>query len=378
MKNLFLILLVIGVASCSTEVVNTDRLSQLSSEKDSLINSKNDITAKLAEIELELSSLDTNKKFTLVRTEKPEVKRFDHYFTVHGIAQTDQNITINAQAQGQVDVIKVKEGDKVSKGQTIAVQNTDILKKNLNELETRLNLAQTVFERQEKLWKQKVGSEMQFLQAKNNRDALKNSMQTLQEQIEMANIIAPFAGIVDEVFAKEGELPNPGIGVIRLINLDKMYIEADVSEKMLSKINVGDKVNVRFPSIDYYVESTIKRTGNFINPNNRTFKMVVEVTNNNGNLKPNLLAEIDVIDFTADSVVVVPSNLLLQGSGGKNYVFVATNNNGVVEAVKKAVEIKMSFKQESLIASGIEANDNIISKGARSIKDGEIVEISNN
>ncbi len=378
MKNLFLILLVIGVASCSTEVVNTDRLSQLSSEKDSLINSKNDITARLAEIELELSGLDTNKKFTLVRTEKPEVKRFDHYFTVHGIAQTDQNITINAQAQGQVDVIKVKEGDKVSKGQTIAVQNTDILKKNLNELETKLNLAQTVFERQEKLWKQKVGSEMQFLQAKNNRDALKNSMQTLQEQIEMANIIAPFAGIVDEVFAKEGELPNPGIGIIRLINLDKMYIEADVSEKMLSKINVGDKVNVRFPSIDYYVESTIKRTGNFINPNNRTFKIVVEVTNNNGNLKPNLLAEIDVIDFTADSVVVVPSNLLLQGSGGKNYVFVATNNNGVVEAVKKAVEIKMSFKQESLIASGIEANDNIISKGARSIKDGEIVEISNN
>ena len=378
MKNLFLILLVIGVASCSTEVVNTDRLSQLSSEKDSLINSKNDITAKLAEIELELSSLDTNKKFTLVRTEKPEVKRFDHYFTVHGIAQTDQNITINAQAQGQVDVIKVKEGDKVFKGQTIAVQNTDILKKNLNELETRLNLAQTVFERQEKLWKQKVGSEMQFLQAKNNRDALKNSMQTLQEQIEMANIIAPFAGIVDEVFAKEGELPNPGIGIIRLINLDKMYIEADVSEKMLSKINVGDKVNVRFPSIDYYVESTIKRMGNFINPNNRTFKMVVDVTNNTGNLKPNLLAEIDVIDFTADSAVVVPSNLLLQGSGGKNYVFVATNNNGVVEAVKKAVEIKMSFKQESLIASGIKANDNIISKGARSIKDGETVEISNN
>ena len=378
MKNLFLILLVIGVASCSTEVVNTDRLSQLSSEKDSLINSKNDITAKLAEIELELSSLDTNKKFTLVRTEKPEVKRFDHYFTVHGIAQTDQNITINAQAQGQVDVIKVKEGDKVFKGQTIAVQNTDILKKNLNELETRLNLAQTVFERQEKLWKQKVGSEMQFLQAKNNRDALKNSMQTLQEQIEMANIIAPFAGIVDEVFAKEGELPNPGIGIIRLINLDKMYIEADVSEKMLSKINVGDKVNVRFPSIDYYVESTIKSMGNFINPNNRTFKMVVDVTNNNGNLKPNLLAEIDVIDFTADSAVVVPSNLLLQGSGGKNYVFVATNNNGVVEAVKKAVEIKMSFKQESLIASGIKANDNIISKGARSIKDGETVEISNN
>tara|TARA_B110000483_G_C18206172_1_gene547757 strand:+ start:2346 stop:3482 length:1137 start_codon:yes stop_codon:yes gene_type:complete len=378
MKNLFLILLVIGVASCSTEVVNTDRLSQLSSEKDSLINSKNDITAKLAEIELELSSLDTNKKFTLVRTEKPEVKRFDHYFTVHGIAQTDQNITINAQAQGQVDVIKVKEGDKVFKGQTIAVQNTDILKKNLNELETRLNLAQTVFERQEKLWKQKVGSEMQFLQAKNNRDALKNSMQTLQEQIEMANIIAPFAGIVDEVFAKEGELPNPGIGIIRLINLDKMYIEADVSEKMLSKINVGDKVNVRFPSIDYYVESTIKRMGNFINPNNRTFKMVVDVTNNNGNLKPNLLAEIDVIDFTADSAVVVPSNLLLQGSGGKNYVFVATNNNGVVEAVKKAVEIKMSFKQESLIASGIKANDNIISKGARSIKDGETIEISNN
>ena len=378
MKNLFLILLVIGVASCSTEVVNTDRLSQLSSEKDSLINSKNDITAKLAEIELELSSLDTNKKFTLVRTEKPEVKRFDHYFTVHGIAQTDQNITINAQAQGQVDVIKVKEGDKVFKGQTIAVQNTDILKKNLNELETRLNLAQTDFERQEKLWKQKVGSEMQFLQAKNNRDALKNSMQTLQEQIEMANIIAPFAGIVDEVFAKEGELPNPGIGIIRLINLDKMYIEADVSEKMLSKINVGDKVNVRFPSIDYYVESTIKRMGNFINPNNRTFKMVVDVTNNNGNLKPNLLAEIDVIDFTADSAVVVPSNLLLQGSGGKNYVFVATNNNGVVEAVKKAVEIKMSFKQESLIASGIKANDNIISKGARSIKDGETVEISNN
>ncbi len=233
-------------------------------------------------------------------------------------------------------------------------------------------------ERQEKLWKQKVGSEMQFLQAKNNRDALKNSMQTLQEQIEMANIIAPFAGIVDEVFAKEGELPNPGIGIIRLINLDKMYIEADVSEKMLSKINVGDKVNVRFPSIDYYVESTIKRMGNFINPNNRTFKMVVDVTNNNGNLKPNLLAEIDVIDFTADSAVVVPSNLLLQGSGGKNYVFVATNNNGVVEAVKKAVEIKMSFKQESLIASGIKANDNIISKGARSIKDGETVEISNN
>jgi RND family efflux transporter MFP subunit len=236
-------------------------------------------------------------------------------------------------------------------------------------------LAETTFQKQKKLWDQKIGSEMQFLQAQNNRDALQNSLKGLQANIAKGNITAPFSGVVDEIFPKEGEMAMPGMPVVRLLNLSKMYIEADISENYVGKVKAGDQVIVSFPALGIEKPSTIERLGQFINPNNRTFKIRVNVDNSDNVLKPNMVALININDFKQDTAVVVASSLIMEGASNKRYVFVVNQTKGAHMVKKQEVEVAMTYEGRSLVKSGLSGKEKLVDKGARSIRDGELVEI---
>lgn len=375
MKKLALIAVVaVIVAACGGQD-NTDRLSQLKQEKDSLKEVKSSIGERLAEIETEISELDTTKAFPLVTFFTTKTQNFEHFFKVYGNISTDQNALIYPEISGAIVSISVAEGQTVSKGQKLMVLDVSILRQQEAELKTRLDLAKTTYEKQKKLWDKNIGSEMQFLQAKNNYEALQNNLAAVQAQIAKGVITAPFAGVVDEIFPKEGEVAMPGANLLRLVNLNNMYVEADISEDYLNKVQEGDKVVLSIPSLNIEKHSTIKRIGQFINPNNRTFKIRVEVDNSDKVLKPNMVTLININDFSADSAIVIPTSLVMDGAGNTQYVYVLDGNGKTSIANKRLVEVGMVYNGVSYIKTGLNAGERIVNKGARSIKNGDEVEV---
>lgn len=379
MKQLtFALIASILMAACADNSNPTDELSLLKLEKDSLKAVKATIAKRMAEIEGQISKLDTTKSLALVTTESATIGSFEHYFQVYGSLATDQNARILPEVSGEILDIKVKEGQQVSKGQALMTLDVQMLRKQESELKTRLELAETTYKKQKNLWDKKIGSEMQYLQTKNNYEALKDNLAALQTQIAKGTITAPFSGVVDEIFPKVGEVAAPGMPLLRLINLNNMYIEADISENYLNKINAGDFVQLDFPAIEMSKKAQIERLGQYINPDNRTFKIRINVANEDGYLKPNMVTLINVNDFKQDSAVVIPSRLVMDGAQNKKYVFVTKSSSGnTAVAVKQPVEVTMSYKGKTLISSGLKGNEQIVSKGARSIRNGETVEIKN-
>lgn len=378
-KLVYLSLFITLLAACSQQSVKVEgELGTLIQKRDSIKAMKDSISTVLAAYEAKIAALDTNKKLQLVTLQETKTQTFEHYFTVYGEVNTDRMAMVNTETQGKLESIKVQEGDRVSKGQVLAVQNADVIRKNIAELENRLELAQTVFERQERLWKKNIGSEIEYLRAKNDRDALKKSLQTAQEQLSMAVVKAPFSGVVDEVFPKEGELAAPGSPLLRLINLDDVYIKADVSENYIGKVKEGDTVEVKIPNADNeIIRTTVARIGDFINPANRTFKIRLNIPNKKGDLKPNMLAEIHIRDYVNDSTVVIPENLILLGAQDKRYVFVATlGEDDLAEVKKQPVQVGLMYKNNVEILKGLSGGEFIVDKGARSIQAGEFVQVT--
>lgn len=349
-------------------------LETLVAQKDSLNEVKVGLSEAIIALELQIKDLDTTKKKALVSVENAQIENFKHFFQVYGTVQSDQNVQVYSELSGKIKDFKVEEGDRVSKGQVMVVVDVSVLQNQERELNTRLELAETTFQKQKRLWDQNIGSEMQYLQAKSNRDGIKSSLKTLQSQIAMGNIKAAFSGIVDETFIKEGEMAMPGMPLLRLVNLNEVFIKADVSENYLGRVKEGDKVVVSLPSVGVNLSSTIERTGQFINEANRTFKIKTTIKNTDQVLKPNMVALLEIEDFSADSSVVIPTSLLLQGAGGVQYVYVV-GNSSIVK--KTPVTVGMTYKDKALITEGLIGNEVIVDKGARSIRDGEQVNIKN-
>lgn len=376
MKNL-IILSVTAFLSAACGASELNELETLIAQKDSLKIVKDELSISIVEIETKITDLDTTKSFTLVTTETAKIDNFKHYFQVYGTVESDKNVQIYSEVSGKILEVKVKEGDKVSKGQVVVVIDVSIMRDKELELKTRLELAETTYQKQKKLWDQNIGSEMQYLRAKSNRDALKSSLNTLQTQIAMGSVKAPFAGVIDETFSNAGEMAMPGFPLIRLINLDLVYIKADVSENYLGRVKKGDKIMVSLPSLKVNLESTIDRIGQFINAANRTFKIKTSIKNTNNTLKPNMVALLEIEDFSKDSVVVISSELLMQGAGGIQFVYVIEDVNGLSIAKKTMLEVGMTYENSAFISAGLSGGQKVVDKGARSIRNGEQVDVRN-
>lgn len=377
MKKLFIIVPVAAMLwSCGGSSAKTET-AKLLAEKDSLTAIYREAGNRLKEIEKELEGLNGDKKLTLVSTVAVNQGTFSHYFDVHGVVEANKNAQLFAETPGVIKRIFVQKGQQVSAGQLLLEIDSEIIEKNIAEVQTSLELATELYNRQEKLWKEKIGSEVQYLEAKNRKESLENSLRTLQAQKEKAKVRAPFAGVIDEVFPKEGEMAGMQMPLFRLVNMDKVYVKCDISESYVMTIKQGTEVEVYFPSFGQTVKAKISRTGQYINPNNRTFQVEVDLMNLTQTIKPNLLATVKIKDFERENALIIPSRLLQQSTDGRDFVYVAKAENNEVVVHKVFVIAGMSHDDHTMIIEGLEAGDMLVDRGSRSIKDGQAVRINN-
>ncbi|KAG1652316.1 Cobalt-zinc-cadmium resistance protein CzcB [Nymphon striatum] len=244
---------------------------------------------------------------------------------LQGDVKTKQNVLIYPEMPGTLKRVYVKEGQRVTKGQLLASIDDGGMGSQVSQLKTQAALAKTTFERQKRLWEQKIGSEIQFLQAKSSYEATENAVKQAQSQLGKSTIRAPFSGIIDDVIKDQGNVvsPGPGSEVFRIVNLSDMYITVDVPENNLSGITKGKEAKVYFPVLGDTIISKIRQTGNFINPSNRAFSVEIPVPNKKGNIKPNLSARVSLNDYSSDNAILVPQGIISENADGEQYVYVA-------------------------------------------------------
>ena len=374
MKHILLLFILTLVLSCDTAVKESQSLTDLKTKKAGLIEKMDRIGAELKDVEMAISELDTLKKLMTVTSYKAEIKDFNHYIEVQGTVKADQTIELHAEMGGTVTAILVKEGQNVSKGQILATLDSDVIDNSVLQLNTQLALATTTYERQARLWEQNIGSEIQFLQAKAQKEGLENSMKSMKAQARKMKIIAPFSGIIDQVFAKTGELASPQMPFLRLVNLSKVYVESEITESYLKSIKKGTTVLLDFSSIGQTTEATISQVGNFINPNNRSFKTRIDLKNANNDLKANLLADIKINDFKANGIVI-PSRLVQKDRNDKTFVYTIEPKGDHHKVVKTYVIEAMNYSDSSFISEGLLPNSVLVDKGARLVNSEEDVKL---
>jgi RND family efflux transporter MFP subunit len=377
MRAVYALTIILFLASCGNK--KNDDLENKKSQLAKYQSEFNDLKLKIASLEKEIAALDTSsnkqEEGVLVETKLIQPEKFEHFFEVSGTVTTDENISLSAEAAGQIKTIFVKEGQKVSAGQTLVKLNTATIESSIEEVKTALELATTVYERQRKLWEQKIGSEIQYLQAKNNKESLEQKLKTLQTQLALSIIKAPGEGIVDEIYRKEGEMVMPGTPVLQFVNLNNMKMIADVSEMYVKSVKKGDTAIAYFPALGIEnIKAVINRTSNVINLKNRTFKVEVSLPNKDQVLKPNAIGMLRIKDFEADSSFVVPSNIISRDSKGE-YLYILKEEGGKKVARKTYVNTGKTSGGKTIIIDGITLNDKVIIAGYNEVSDGAIVKI---
>lgn len=374
-KYTLLFLLATILISCGKDKVASAALDGLNTKKAAIIQSIDSLNKELKEIEKQILTLDTTHNYAIVTVLPVKFDVFKHYVETQGVVKADKNIEIRPEMGGTVAAILVKEGQKVYAGQVLVQLDDATIKNSITELNIQLDLAKTTFERQERLWNQKIGSEMQYLQAKTQKESIEKSIASLKTQARKMQIVAPFAGIVDEIFPKKGELTNPQLPVVRLLNLDMVYVEADITETYLPIIKKNTEVLVSFPSINKEIEAKITYIGSFINPDNRSFKVRIIVQNLDGTIKPNLMANLKILDFKEEGVQI-PNHLIQQDQTGQDFVYTVQNVEGEHIVSKNKVTVAKEYNKTVFIGSGLSKLDTLINLGARLVKTGDLVEIS--
>ena len=368
-------ILICFVLSCDNSSNETATIDELNNSKKALIKKIDSLGVLLKTVEQNISKLDTNKRLIIVTALKAKKKNFEHYIDVQGIVESDESVELFPEQSGTISKIYVNEGQKVKKGQTLIQIDDSLIKSKMAETQIELNLATTTFMRQKRLWDQNIGSEMQFLQAEAKKNGLEKKLSSLKVQARKLKVIAPFNGTVDEVFNKIGGLAAPMFPSIRLVNLDQIHIESELTETYLKNISVGKKVELFFPSIGKSIDAKINQVGNFINPENRSFKIRVDIKNEDNDLKPNLLADLKINDYS-NFGIVVPSKLIQKDRLDNSFVYTLKKVNGSYNVNKSYIKEKMTYKNESFISEGLIEDVLVVDKGSRLIKEGEIVILS--
>lgn len=360
------------------EVLKSNDLKEIIAKKESLEATKQQLSLEIKQLNDKISILDTSKKRPLITSFIIEPKVFNHYLELQGNVVTKQNVLIYPEMPGQLLRINVKEGQRVFKGQVLAVIDDRGMSNQLAQLEAQESLAKTTFERQERLWNQKIGSEIQFLQAKTNYKAIKNNVVKLKKTLAKYQVKAPFSGTIDAVMKERGELvaPEQGSEIFRIINLANMYVKADVPESYITSIKRGKNVIVEFPILGKTINSKVRQTSNYINPKNRTFTIEVGLPNRKGMIKPNLTAKLKINDYTNSKAVLVPQHVLSENANGEQYIYVVENLKDKVGKAKRVI-VKTGKSQGDFIeiTEGISQGMHIVDEGARTIKNGQEVKI---
>ncbi len=374
MKNKFLIFasLTLIVLGCQSDLEK--KKAELAEAKKSLAELKTEIST----LEAELAELDTTQKaenVVLITSQNVEKIPFTHQVTFRGAVASKKNVTVSAETMGRIESIRVSEGQAVTKGQVLITLDADIIRNSIEELRTSLDLANTVFEKQERLWKNNIGTEIQYLEAKNNKEALERRLATTNAQLNQSLVRAPFNGRIDDLPARLGEMASPGVPLVRIVSPQSMYVEADVSERFLGAFKKGDKATLKFPIQNKSFESAIAAVSEVINPENRTFSVELQLAKTDFNVKPNQVVIVSLTDYEVAEAVMVPSEVILTDSKGK-FLFVVAEENGKVVAKKRSIEAGKTQDGKTEILSGLSTTDQYVSEGYRDLSDGIYIKVA--
>jgi len=376
MKNISILLIIFLAASCGNKDLTEiqEKQEQLTQKEKDLVTLKKEIL----DLKREIQSLDTNARDNAIAVMAIEIKKgvFKNPFEVQGIVKSDRNVLVSPEVPAKIIRLHIKEGQKVSKGQVIATLDGSIADAQINELEGSMELVKLNFEKQERLWNKNIGSEMQYLQAKNQYEQLQNAIQTAQTQLGKYSLRSPISGTVDEVMANEGEFVGSMTGgpVARIVNLSDIKIVASASETYLGKLKVGQEVSLSFPSIQLNTTEKVSAISNVINPNNRTFSFYVKPTKYIKMMKPNLLAMITAHDYEANDAISVPTKLI-RVANNQHFIYTIKTNGNKRIVQKSIIQIDKQFPNKTIIKSGLAPGDMVITEGVNSVIVGDEVKI---
>ena len=363
------------------EVLATNNIKKLQSKKAELDIKQQELSSEIKKINDKLDDLNEDKNTPLITTFKVQEQVFKHFIELQGNVQTKQNLLVYPEMPGILKNVFVKEGQKVSKGQILASIDDGGMSEQVAQLETNAQLAKTTYERQKRLWDQKIGSEIQFLQTKTAYESQKSAVNQLKKQLGKSTIRAPFSGIIDEVFKERGTVIAPGQGseIFRIVNLSNMYIETEVPETYIGSISKNKTVEVSFPILGETLNSKIRQVGNFINPSNRSFKIEIGVPNLKGNIKPNLTARLKLNDYTNENAILIPQSIISENAKGEQFIYIVKDKKANNEAVAERLIIETGKTQGDFIeiTKNLSADSEIIMEGARSVNNGQVVKVIN-
>jgi membrane fusion protein, multidrug efflux system len=370
MKQLNKIILVatLMVMACGKKEEG-DKKTQL----EALKKQKETIEVQIKDLETAISKeggvvvpVDANIK--TVKVEPVALQTFTHFVEIQGKVDTDKNILVSSEANGNLLNVFANRGDLVKKGQVLASVDPTLLNKAIEEVKTSQELVNTLFEKQEKLWKENIGTEVQYLQAKSNKESLDAKMASLKEQLRKTKILAPIAGSIDEVFKKDGEIVAAGMPVVRLVSYSEFKIMGELAESYVSKVNIGDDVQLYFPDIDKTITDKIDAVGSTINALNRTFTVEIRLPADKINIKPNMICYLKIKDYSKSKAVVVPINTVQKSANG-SYVYIAENG----KTLRKEVKVAYTYGNDALISEGLNAGDKIITFGYSDLTNGQSI-----
>ncbi len=382
MKNTIIAITATALLAACGASTPTDDLGKKRVELDSLKSLYKEIGEQIKAADTWIAEHDTTVKKNLpnVTTLVLNNARFEHFVEVHGNVKADKSSELYTLG-GRVRRILVSEGQQVRSGQTLIDLDNDAVAKQRDAAKAGAVLARDVFEKQSKLWEQKIGSEMQYLQAKSQMEQAEAGLAALNEQVRLSNVTAPFDGIVDDIMVSVGDMTSPMAPVARVIDPSGASLEADVPESYLQRVRSGDPVKVEFPSTGDTLSATLANVSRYINPANRTFRVSVRVPGGSNMVRPNLLSVIHVRDLVKDSALVVPSRTIQEDVNGNNYVFVLENKDGKQRTKKVMVERLVDYKKVTMIAVVDGITDlngaTIVDEGAKSVGDGQEVKVTN-
>lgn len=343
------------------------QLAQLEGQRDALAE---EIELLKQEIAQKSSPGVKREKLMNVKISQVEKGRFQHFIQVQGTVESDNNVLIAPQSSGVVKKIHVNAGNKVTKGQLLAELDGSILESSIAEVENGLKLAETIFERQQRLWDKNIGSEIEFLQARNNKVGMERRLATLKEQYKLTKIFTSLSGTVDEILIKEGEMAVAGMGAVRVVQLSNLKIKVDLSEVYISRIKINDLVHVKIPATGREFDLSVDAVSQVIDPENRTFQIEMKVPKSEVGIKPNMLSVLTINDYTNDEALIVPLNIV-QETGQEQFIFVAGQINGEWIARRRSVKTGNSYIDRAEISSGLQEGEYVVIFGYQNLADNQ-------
>ena len=361
------------------EVIESNNIDLIKLKREEINNKQQKIYKELNLIDLKLDELENNSKYPIVSTTKIIEQKFKHYVELQGDVKSDKVISIYPEFSGMINEIFIKSGENVDEGQILATIDDGGLKQQLSQLQITYNLAKTTYERQERLWNQKIGSEIQYLESKSMFEAQSEAIEQLNKQLSKTVIRAPFSGTVDNVIVKKGEVVYPGrSNLMLLVNMQEMYVESKVPENYINSITKGKDVIIEAPVLNMILKSKISLVANYINPLNRTYRIEAEIPDNNYKIKPNLNVKIRVNDYTNENAILILLNHINIDSNNDEYVYKIIKKDGKNYASKTIIETGRNNGDFIEVLKGVNISDEIVSEGTRKITNNTEVKIINN